>query len=663
MPSPQQYSTAYNLFIAFTLMAMRYAMLVAQCQAGKTGAFQELIRMMLEKGVVKRVYILCGSNEIELHAQAIADTKKANPVAYAEGRIKVIFRSQFKKAMMNIKKALIVVDESHLDQGRDMELDIFLRKHKLTMDGNPKRLEKKKCFILSVDATPYSELAALAHKQTPFTKHIEFLETGPSYYGLADYTRERRINETFDIASDPDSFARLFKPNKWALIRLSGGKKAKEQEAAIKQVCVAKGYRVLYFTAEKEDTAPQVRITDLEDAPSVPTVVIVRGRLRAGKVVCKKHIAFVWEGAATSKTDSLVQGLLGRMCGYEFGEEKPMIFVPSSALKEYENKVVTVSELGRAMMGPLVLPTKGTNLKKPHVANRAYNGTHECVPLRLTVPNNDDWNFTSKFEVSYRTGKDRLAIGRSCHNLLLKNLHLIRDSPNYSAEQKEEILKQIESADLTAPHTFALRHLEGESQVGYFKKLHESYETNAATGELIGECLPLNFIVTYRDYKAEHANSRQLYVVFYTKVSGIGGGMGHAHLKSRIPMASENCIFTDFKGHMDAPMVAIGFVGFKETALKGPAEFSAALREYMHMQHTAVHLSLARRIADIGKAFRMDKKTFAYKSNTDNDIVRICDAIGRERGLYDVKARFARSSAGADGHFNLAEITWGQMPV
>lgn len=656
MPSPQQYSTAYNLFIAFTLMAMRYAMLVAQCQAGKTGAFQELIRMMLEKGVVKRVYILCGSNEIELHAQAIADTKKANPVAYAEGRIKVIFRSQFKKAMMNIKKALIVVDESHLDQGRDMELDIFLRKHKLTMDGNPKRLEKKKCFILSVDATPYSELAALAHKQTPFTKHIEFLETGPSYYGLADYTRERRINETFDIASDPDSFARLFKPNKWALIRLSGGKKAKEQEAAIKQVCAAKGYRVLYFTAEKEDTAPQVRITDLEDAPSVPTVVIVRGRLRAGKVVCKKHIAFVWEGAATSKTDSLVQGLLGRMCGYEFGEEKPMIFVPSSALKEYENKVVTVSELGRAMMGQMVLPTKGTNLKKPHVANRAAHGRTQCPPLRLRWPSGDydEWTPMTAHRFEEVTGND---IGEVCKGFLLENRVVIDECTYLSDEQKAEIQGFISTA---TPHKRRLssrpmldKKPSSAASKSYFRAVIEGFQTQTAVAENVTASPQMTFFVTHDQAGVEGADPQDLYVIFHTEARGLG--MEHTHLNSRIPMASEDCIFTLAKDHMDTPIVAVGFMCFKESALKGPAELESAMTEYLnHCGMPGEHIIVSKNITFDGKALRMDKKKFAYVSSTDNEVTRICDRLSRTRGLK-IETKFSR--CGAD-HFNLLKITW-----
>jgi len=643
MPTPQQSTTSSNIFGVY-LKGLRYAILLALCQAGKTGAFQELIRMMLADGIIERVYIVCGSNETELRDQAHADTKKANPVAYAEGRITVIFRQDFDKTTMDITNSLIVAEESHLDQGRDMMLDRFLRKHGLTMDGNPATLIEKNAFILSVDATPYSELAALAHKQTPFAKHIEFLEAGPSYYGLADYKFQGRINETFDIASDPAAFARLFKPAKWALMRLSSGKKADAQEVAIKQVCAAKGYRVLYFTAQREEMA----ITDLEHAPSVPTAVIVRGRLRAGKVVCKKHIAFVWEGAATSKTDSLVQGLLGRMCGYEFGEEKPMIFVPSSALKEYEHKVVTASELGRAIMGPLVLPTKGTNLKKPHVANRGAHGRTQCPPLRLRWPSaHDEWTPMTEMLTDAE-------VGRCCKDFLLARRAIVDDCAYLSHEQKTEINGFLATA---TPHTRRLTARTSAPSKSYFGAVIEGYETQTATAENVSDSPHMTFFVAHDRCGVRGANPQDLYVIFYTQARGLGGGMGHAHLKSRIPMASEKCIFTQFKGHMDVPIVAAGLVGFKAAALKGPAELSAALSEYIMLQRTTVDLSLTRRIADVGKAFNMSKPVFAYKSTKDNEVARICDRLSREHSI-DIKVKYARGSAAADGHFNITEITW-----
>ena len=129
MPYSEQISAATSIRTVFLKKELRYAMLIARCQAGKTGAFQELIRLMLANGDINRAYILCGSSETELRDQAREDTEKANPVAYARGDVKVLFRQDFKGADMDITRALIVVDESHLDQTQNQELDQFLARH------------------------------------------------------------------------------------------------------------------------------------------------------------------------------------------------------------------------------------------------------------------------------------------------------------------------------------------------------------------------------------------------------------------------------------------------------------------------------------------------------------------------------------------------------
>jgi hypothetical protein len=400
MPSVQQITAATNIRSEFLAKRFRYAMLIARCQAGKTGAFQELIRLMLFNGDINRAYILCGSSETELRDQAHADTRKANPDAYARGDVKVLFRQDFKGADLDMTRALIIVDESHMDQTQKQELDRFLGRHGLSMDGNPRTLDEKDAYLVSVDATPYSELSALMYKES-HPKHVEQLAPGANYFGIQDYLYGGLIKPTYDISTDESAFEQMVvsRGKKYGLMRLTSGKQAEKQEAAARAVYRRLGGNVLFFTAEKTE----IDIASLKEAPRVATLIIVRGRLRAGKVVPKKHVSFVWEGAKASKTDALVQGLVGRMCGYPFheesnpsgyGDDMPLIFVPQSALTRREDKVLKASELERAIMEyPVALPTMGTNLKKGHIAARPGNGTTECPPLRLTW---DGWVFACK---------------------------------------------------------------------------------------------------------------------------------------------------------------------------------------------------------------------------------------------------------------------------
>ena len=666
----EQKAAASNIFTAFTNeeAEMKYALLSAFCQSGKSGAFHYLIRLMLQKGIIQHAYILCGSSETILRNQAKEDTKKFNPEYYKDdntGAIQVYFRQDFEKTTMDVVNTLIVVDESHLDQGQNQMLATFLSRHGgISMDGNPIPLKEKNTFFLSVDATPYAELAALEHKES-HPKHVETLVPGPGYYGLAQYNFDGRLKETFSINSQPVRFAKLLKEyrKKYALLRLTNmGKTSKEDEEKVVEICQKLGLPVCYYLEGKKDIAitqkerAELRLkASLEDEPEKTTVVIFRGCLRAGKVVPKQHIGFVWEGSAKGKTDSLVQGLPGRMCGYDFNKDgsKPMLFVPPDSLKENLTKFIKASEMMRAIIGGLVLPQKATNLKKVHVAAAPTNGTTECPPLRLCWDeDDDDWTFTDKFEAQNRTGESRLDIGRRCHEVLSKNLDLIRNCPNYTDEQKAEILAQITQANLEAPHSFALRHMEGDSQTNWFKKLLAGYEKGTNTGEIIDGCCPLNFVVTYHGYKAPGANRKYLYVVFYTK-AGAKLGMEQFPLGYRIAPTNGKSHFSIHDSSTSEPAVAGGIAAMNADNIKNPESLHSFIDEYMTQWKTSPNIMYSRSIVCNKDAFRFSLKTFP---GGKKDVESICSQLGTKFGVkMSVKGKKGRVT---EGYFNLAEISW-----
>lgn len=648
MPSPQQSAAAQSIMMAFVDM-VRFAILFALCQAGKTGTFQELICKMLREGKVQRAYILCGSNDTDLRDQANKDTAAANPDAYARGDVVVLFRQDFKDAHMDIANSLVVVDESHLDQTQKQELDQFLAKHGLSMDGNPATLVEKNAYIVSVDATPYSELAALQHKES-YPKHIEVLEPGHGYFGMADYFYGGFVHPTYDVCVKSREFTDMVRSagNKYAIMRLSTGKTADRLEAGAIAAYRSLGGRVLYHTAEKEE----ILISALAEPPERPTLVIVCGRLRAGKVVPKKHISFVWEGATTSKTDSLVQGLLGRMCGYDVPEVRPLVFLPQSSLKRNDTKVIKASEIERAIMAShAILPTKATNLKKAHVASAAANGKTECPPLRLEWDAGDgDWAFTENYEDRYSRGDDLLEIKKRCYELLEKNLSLIRDSPNFSVEQKSEILERIVPAGATQVH---LRNMREISQLNYFKRVREGYEAGTASGSS-GDCNPLNFIVTYHGYRAPHANRRHVYVVFYTDARcSASPGILAVDLKSRVAPTNKKSVFSIHDSTVDVPLVAGGAVGFDESRIQTPALLEQSLRDYLTLYRDS-GLTVQRCIQSNKDRFALAKAAFQYVSPKNNMVEAICRTLNAEFGVK-MKVTYTRS---ASTTFNVKKITW-----
>ena len=644
MVSCQQIAAAKNIATVFAEKKIRYALLKAECQAGKTGAFQTLISEMLRSGEIQCAYILCGSNDTELRTQAKEDTKKYNGGA----PITVLFRQDFKDITMDITNCLIVVDESHMDAGTGMQMDQFLGKHGLSMDGNPKMLKENNAFLLSVSATPYAEICALKHCETPYEKHVENLLSGDGYFGLSQYLYGGMLKPTFDVVEDAESFAALFsKTPKYALVRMTHGKHSGKQEFAIKSICSEKGYKVFYNT----DKRNEISFDALETAPSVNTLIIISGRLRAGKVVCKKHIAFVWEGAESSDTAALVQGLPGRMCGYEFGTEKPLIFMPPSALDAFPSKVVKASEIERAIMCPELMPRNSKFLVPGAVASRPKNGKTQCPPIRLVNEGDEEeWRFTDELKDKQKMSDAELK--ECCFNLLKRNLSLIRENINFSDEQKEEILEKILSCSQKDRH---VRRCGDFSQRTYYKSVLEAHSMGTTPSEQYGDCDFLNF-VCWTGSKLAGAIKRHIYVIFYTDASSGVPGFIQTPLNARVPKTNGKSQFSVHDADFREPIVAGGVVGFSAANIKTPVSFEKSLRDYI-MLYTDSDLTVARKIESAAGCFQLDKAEFGYKSSKENKVQEICKKLGVEFG-YALTVKFAKSSTKINGHFNVKTITW-----
>jgi hypothetical protein len=688
MAFPNQIQAARNIIeVGWEQKKLRYAILKARCQSGKTGAYQVLIRFMLTQGMISHAYILCGSDDVELREQAKADTKQYNSKYYNEdntGVIKVFFRQDFKHATLNIVNALIVVDESHLDQTQGQQLDTFLQRHGLGMDGNPAPLNANNSYIVSVDATPYSELAVLAYKEMSgwYDKHVEDLVPGDGYYGLADYKGESKLRPTFDISHNSHQFSSMLMshPAKYILIRMTNGKANTMAEGEIKKICHRDGHDFLLYTSKpvgrteiamsRREQLQYSGIPCLEDAPSKTTVVMIRGRLRAGKVVPKQHVAAVWEGARDSKTDSLVQGLPGRMCGYRSaGAGKAIVYVPPSALTDYEKKVVKASEIDRAILEyPFVLPMKGTNLKKAHVATRPANGTTQCSPLRLELNASDDClkTITSKYLDEYKAGDVYDHVKAECRKKLMANLHLITENPNYSDDQKREIIEKLKRPDNSTIH---LRNYHGSSikspngtaisQKNYYKEVLSAYQTSTVPSENIEGCDFLNFLVAYNGFTVPHVNKNHIYVIFYTK-AGPELGLGSVNIKSRIPTTNGKSIFSQHDRHMDVAPMATCRDGFTDAALSTPEALERTIRERIERWKSSTPdldgKIISRCIQGEKDQFNLSRAKFHHESAKVNDVKLICRRLSAEFGIK-MKVLCAQGRHASDS-FNVKSISW-----
>lgn len=505
------------------LRGNQYVMLSAQMQSGKTGTFQTVAKKMLANGRVDRVFIISGSNEVELLQQAREDTQKYNPEAVAAGKIKVIFRQHFAATVtFELKKTLVIVEESHLDQTKGQQMDKFLKRMGLSLNGE---MPTSSTYIVSVSATPFSEVSSLTYNKSVSKAEVKLIPA-EGYRGVKYFLENNLIHEFFDISSR--QFGELVRSsgNKYNLIRITS--RAKMEELARKYTRV---FDVRFFLQEKKT----ISISDMAVAPTKPTIVFLNGLLRCGKVVPKNHIGFVWEGGKKPKADTALQGLLGRMCGYyATGAASPHIYISSTILKKKLVGDKMMNELdryvefadGSALAAPM-MPTTGMNLKgvkerKEQEREPAY--AHCFKPGELYDDLTDEAD-AGRFIKTHFTDTIRNKISDVYRECIL-----------VSNEQREEIMSIL--TGIREPNTREFKISSSATQKRYLNELIVQSDMGESTTQLlhigVGELVKMAMC-----YVAYGEKAGCIYVVFQLLAKRTEG-----HLEERIAKSTSNEIFS-----------------------------------------------------------------------------------------------------------------------
>jgi hypothetical protein len=704
-----QTTTGNTIVETFTTGAAPYVILWALCQSGKSGTFHWVARRMLELGRCKRVYILCGSAEVCLRDQAKLDAGKYNPEYYICDSLQVIFRQDFKKSDMIIKDSLIIIDESHLDQTKGLQLDTFLLRHGLNLTGNCSYAIENNCHILSVSATPYAEVAALKEaerKGESVNKAIVHLTPGMGYVGIEQFLKAKRIQPTFNLTTKTEhEFARFMREpefkGKYVLMRV----KNKIATNTVKRAAKLGKYTYVSYTSAadfdaKREQSRTVSITKEErqaridaavsqemssvamhkrsaerearararaemlhlwlgDAPEQTTVVLIKDRLRAGKVVPKQHIGFVWEDALTSKTDTLVQALLGRMCGYYTdGWALPQIFLPKSVIERHEGCVMAQSELERAI-DMRMLPREFSH-SCPARLSKGGSRT-QCVPILLkgflgdrafVNRGNNDYNRETK-EMCFRRLR---ALRRITKNAASNPF------ARFTSAQLTEVDEILQAAPAAGVLNSNLRHLtlkkdsdEG-SQEDWFKKLSAAQKAGTSLHGIheiwkaSGENPDLTFAVVYPDYTVEGANPGDVYAIFYTDAPGDIDALNYKH---RFGCTDEKELYSPG----DAPPPDIwsssiaAFTGrMSRLCLEDVESFEAFFSKLL-----VNDLAITELTDEARGYFPFRRGAYAFKTKEDNELTRLCNKLGSEVGMsvhIDFKPGLVRET------FRVRKISW-----
>jgi|688.fasta_scaffold81238_1 hypothetical protein len=386
---------AGNKIILHYKRGSRYCMNIAKVQAGKSGTYHYTAIHMLRFKLVKHIIIMCGMNDNELKRQTEKNYKKylseyrKYVSNFTDDMVQILFQKDIEKAVQdktiiqskyhNFNNTLIIIDESDRTQDCNNKKFDLLSHCGLRLDGNPDILNRKKTYILSVSATPFSEYSDNIHG-TSFKKEIVFLKTDSVYYGIKDFYENGKIQDTFSLNDEPGkkTFVEIIKHhgNKYNLIRVSQDKDAKNGSNEYKNIlniCASNNIKIREFNGTSNDTNINHIIKKL---PDEPIIILIKNSLRAGKVIKhKQNIGFVWENSKHPDTDTIIQGLLGRMCGYDANKDVA-IYVPSCILEEKLYDGYKLNEIERYIEfhnNKQIIPRCANNLKKDETTGKELN--------------------------------------------------------------------------------------------------------------------------------------------------------------------------------------------------------------------------------------------------------------------------------------------------
>lgn len=318
----------------------RASILFAQMQSGKTSAFLLLAGEMIRTQKVDNVVIFTGNREKELKEQLHTQVKgnpttgelsffqtkywryienlvglELNPFEQLElverlKNITIVWGTELVKKAQRIatENTLFIFEESHFAQSLGQSPSKFLEAIGLPANGDNEMLEEKNNYYCSISATPFSELCDNGNFSQ--SKQVVRMAPGSGYRGVKWLSENNKIIG-FDDWETSLRQALYAKKDEgaWAIIRVRGN----EQMETAETICRRAEWDVRKYDQEHSDI---VNMKELEQKPATATIVILRERCRMGTVVPKNHLAFLFETSTSSKTDTLLQGLLGRACGY-----------------------------------------------------------------------------------------------------------------------------------------------------------------------------------------------------------------------------------------------------------------------------------------------------------------------------------------------------------
>jgi hypothetical protein len=344
--SPEQIKAAEQAIEEYKQGKYNWIILLAQMQSGKTDVFLLISCELFRMDMVKFIIIFSGNAESELCEQIsdtvrdadsdywekyenyvqdrhIAKDIRQNLNSKDEPRLRIVWGTQKTSYSGPSESTLFIWEEAHFAQNKDQGPAKFLKKLVISADGTQHFLEDKKNFVLTVSATPFSEISDCIHFEQ--NKKIVKMEPGENYISVGYLLSENRVRPWHTIEEGLVNACSLPRTTKkWAIIRVID-----RNVELVESIMKSNGWKCEKYDSSIPLSDRKNKIIKCKDsgyiawndmasgkAPDSDTVIIIKGMCRMGKNIKKSHLLFVFETSKSPSSDTILQGLLGRSCGY-----------------------------------------------------------------------------------------------------------------------------------------------------------------------------------------------------------------------------------------------------------------------------------------------------------------------------------------------------------
>ena len=369
--------------LADVYLENNYAILMAQMQSGKT--MSAIWTAILLGKKINKVYIISGDSQTYLQKQWMVDIQNLKSNGYGQDLTwHVCFRNNLQFIDSDIKNALFIWDESHTAQTSGQSLDHFYKRLQIQINGESSGLKKRGLYILSISATPISEITCnITQCQN---KQMVFLKTPSLYRGVEYFYNNHFIQQSFPI-EERNQLERLLTNHLhkgYFIMRIRNTRKF-NMEQYIKPIAKEIGFKTIVCSSKRgADT------NDLEfmtNEPNGPTLILIFGKFRMGQRIHKAYLTGMFEHSNSMKSDTALQGLLGRSCGYH--KHNFFIYMPihiiEKTIPEFLKFVKTRGKSGisNAMNTGSISPNSPVEYFPNTNGKEIFSNTNSVKPLTI----------------------------------------------------------------------------------------------------------------------------------------------------------------------------------------------------------------------------------------------------------------------------------------